>query len=700
MEEVNLQSDLENGSAAGESFGGATQTTLDTVDYDNDNDEEHFHDQLPSVEEYKTNMTGAAGPSSPLKLAEGEASPGGDEDDDAAIHDQLPTVEEYKASTGTVAQSADSGSSCKRKCFCTFFTILFVGLVASAIVIPIALTRDGEGSRVRLFSRRRKVVAYLADESISDKELLNTPGTPQYEAALWIADHDPLQMDLPGKDQPHYRFIERYVMALFFHATGGSGWRYNPNFLTGADVCDWNGVTLSANTGNPVFMGVTGCKELKTDDGASYRYVRDVFLFANRMAGTIPDEIGYLQRLEILSLFSNPGLTGELVNGMLDLVNLQDLELHYCAISGTIPPNIGKMQALTNLGLSNNLLVGSIPDSFFDLTSLQWLFLDDNILDANIEQFAKLSSLFGLYAEDAGLFGSLTGEMIDGWSNMYELDLSTNLLSGALPENIFDHPLMEIIDLHENEIGGSLPVVSTTNSNLMFLSLYSNQLTGTIPPSIGNMDSIVHFDVGLNQLVLPFPSEMGQLTTLRYLFTNNNNFADHDIPGFVQKLTSLRELSMKDNNLTGEIPASIANLRRLILLDLDRNKLNGSIPEEVSLLSNLAFLFLNRNQLTGTLPTAMTTMYSLSAVLLDGNNLSGNADVVCNDPLIELGYFSSDCLGPDEEFECSCCTVCCHDTNTTCNNFAWTLNLDAIWEYGHSRVRYTVDWDLLPEDNP
>jgi hypothetical protein len=271
------QSDLENGSTAEASIGGTTQTTLDTVDYYDKVDEEQVHDQLPSVEEYKTNMTGAAGPPSPLMArVDMGTTGGGGEDDDVMIHDQLPTVDEYKASNGIVTQAADSGSSCKRKCCCTLFAILFVGLIASAILIPVAMMRDGEGARVRLFSRRQKVVDYLVEHSISDEEKLNTPGTPQYEAALWIADHDTYQMDIP--DKPEDRFLERYVLALFYHATGGSRWRYNPNFMTGADVCDWNGETLSPNTANPIFMGVTGCKELITNDGVSKRYVRDIFL--------------------------------------------------------------------------------------------------------------------------------------------------------------------------------------------------------------------------------------------------------------------------------------------------------------------------------------------------------------------------------------------------------------------------------------
>jgi hypothetical protein len=267
------QSDVEHGRTTEGSVGGTTQTTLDTVDFDDD--DEQIHDQLPSVEEYKTNMTGAAGSPSPLASTASAFPERGDE----TVHDQLPSVEEYKAATGTVTQPANSSSGIsKRTCFCTLAALLFVGLIVSAIVIPIAVTQDGEGARLSLISRRKMVLDYLIRLNISDEDKLNTPGTPQYEAALWIADHDAYRMKIPDGDSPHNRFVERYALAVFFHSTGGPRWRYDANFLKPTDVCDWNGETLTRTTGLPVSLGVTGCKEVVEDDGSTQLYARDIFL--------------------------------------------------------------------------------------------------------------------------------------------------------------------------------------------------------------------------------------------------------------------------------------------------------------------------------------------------------------------------------------------------------------------------------------
>jgi hypothetical protein len=139
--------------------------------------------------------------------------------------------------------------------------------------------QDGEGARLSLIPRKQAVLDYLVRTGISDENLLKTPGTPQYEAALWIADHDAYRMKVPEGNSIDDRFLERYALAVFFHSTGGATqWRYDANFLQPTDICDWNGLTLSPKTGNPMVLGVTGCKEVVDASGTSQLYARDISL--------------------------------------------------------------------------------------------------------------------------------------------------------------------------------------------------------------------------------------------------------------------------------------------------------------------------------------------------------------------------------------------------------------------------------------
>ena len=72
--------------------------------------------------------------------------------------------------------------------------------------------------------------------------------------------------------------------------------------------------------------------------------------------------------------------------------------------------------------------------------------------------------------------------------------------------------------------------------------------------------------------------------------------------------------------------------------------------------------------------------------------------MICRDATINTTFFSADCGEPNPEIVCTCCHLCCHDSNATCNNFDWRVNLDGIWEYDFQRVVYSFSQNLLPSE--
>jgi Leucine-rich repeat (LRR) protein len=298
------------------------------------------------------------------------------------------------------------------------------------------------------------------------------------------------------------------------------------------------------------------------------------------LAGSIPSEIQFLHRITKFAVPFNVDIVGTLDGLGLDLEYLTDLELQYCGLTGNVPDWFGNLRSLTNLGLGNNMLGGSLPDSFFALTNLVLLGLDDNTLTGPIAPFAQLTNLESLYLEDNALSGEITTAMIDpGWMKMVELDLSTCLLDGPLPYNLWSIPNLEVVDLHGNDFVGPIPEIDSVHESLFFLALHENKLDWRIPESISNLPNLAHLDVSKNNLVLPFPSTMSQLTKLRYLFTGQNPFENHPIPTWLADMKTLRELSMKGNSITGNIPAFLGGLTSLQVLDLDMNQLEGVIPD-------------------------------------------------------------------------------------------------------------------------
>jgi hypothetical protein len=210
-----------------------------------------------------------------------------------------------------------------------------------------------------------------------------------------------------------------------------------------------------------------------------------------------------------------------------------------------------------------------------------------------------------------------------------------------------------------------------------------------------------HLDLSFNKLTGSVPDNLGSLTELRYLQTSSNNFTAHTMQDIdFSKLSNLHELAMKDNNLKGTIPDWIGEFTNLQLLDLDANQLTGVIPSWIGLLAGLDHLLLNRNKLTGTLPSQLGNLKGLNVLLLDGNSFGGNADVVCTK--FKPTFFISDCYpgpsGEAPEIQCNCCTECCLDSDTECNNGAWTSNVDPKWEYGYIRSKYTFSLDNAPAE--
>ncbi|MFC1722131.1 leucine-rich repeat domain-containing protein [Patescibacteria group bacterium] len=106
------------------------------------------------------------------------------------------------------------------------------------------------------------------------------------------------------------------------------------------------------------------------------------------------------------------------------------------------------------------------------------------------------------------------------------------------------------------------------------------------------------------------------------------------LPASVLSNTSLEELDISDNNLTGALPAEIRHLSNLRVLDASDNKMTG-VPAEVGQLSKLEVLDLSNNELTG-LPYELGNLKSLKTL-----DLSGNAYAEQDLEIIKNGLSSS-----------------------------------------------------------
>ena len=211
---------------------------------------------------------------------------------------------------------------------------------------------------------------------------------------------------------------------------------------------------------------------------------------------------------------------------------------------------------------------------------------------------------------------------VDGEGRVIELDLTRNLLSGAIPVELGNLVNLEVLGLSNNQLSGPIPAELGRLTSLELLNLARNQLSGPIPVELGNLVNLEALVLSDNQLNGPIPAELGRLTNLEGLFLFRNELSG-PIPAELSELSNLRRLSLSGNRLSGPIPVQLSELSNLEELSLFRNELSGPIPAELSELSNLRRLSLSVNQLSGPIPVELGELANLSVLNLRNNQLSG-----------------------------------------------------------------------------
>ena len=96
------------------------------------------------------------------------------------------------------------------------------------------------------------------------------------------------------------------------------------------------------------------------------------------------------------------------------------------------------------------------------------------------------------------------------------------------------------------------------------------------------------------------------------------------------------QLTIYDNNLTGELPAAVCELERLHTLHLSFNKLSGALPDGLGKCRALQNLWVKGNKLTGRLPGPVATLPALEYLDVHANDLSGPLPAVWDAPKLKI----------------------------------------------------------------
>lgn len=150
------------------------------------------------------------------------------------------------------------------------------------------------------------------------------------------------------------------------------------------------------------------------------------------------------------------------------------------------------------------------------------------------------------------------------------------------------------------------------------------------------VSSVLGYDISMNKIVLVgflailmtgctiyrAPDSRTSLPTpvKQEAVVNLSNQGLTQLPNSVLKSTSIVNLDISHNRLTGSLPGEIRFLSQLKVLKADHNQMTG-VPAEVGQLTNLEELDLAYNQLTG-LPYELGNLQHLKLLRLTGNAYS------------------------------------------------------------------------------
>ena len=172
--------------------------------------------------------------------------------------------------------------------------------------------------------------------------------------------------------------------------------------------------------------------------------------------------------LKILDLTRN-SIAGEVPQWLCQSSALQMLLLGSNALSGGLhewlTSTAAKLNELTTLTLDNNPGVHGPGADWPGLERLESL---RNIRIANAGSFGDfpvplpLPNLHTFHAPNAGLTGTLPGDMFDTAPALQRLDLSGNLLAGAIPSSVSTHAVLTHLFLSDNAFDGTFPALPAT----------------------------------------------------------------------------------------------------------------------------------------------------------------------------------------------------------------------------------------------
>ncbi|CAN6177845.1 unnamed protein product [Urochloa humidicola] len=369
--------------------------------------------------------------------------------------------------------------------------------------------------------------------------------------------------------------------------------------------------------------------------------LKSLLLDTNNFTGAYPAaEISELAGLEVLTLANNPFAAAPVPVELGKLANLTYLWMDNMSLTGEIPEAFSGLTELTLIGLSRNELTGAIPTWMLQHRKLQRLYLYINNLSGELPSNVTATSLVELDVSTNRLTGVIP-EALGDLKNLTFLGLYQNRLTGVIPPSIGLLPRLNDIEIYDNQLSGELPPELDKHSPLGNVEVCNNNLSGTLPETLcanGKLYNIVAFK---NSFSGELPVNLGDCVTINNLMLYNNRFSG-EFPAKIWSFQGLTTVMIQNNSFTGTLPAEIStNISRiemgnnmfsgsiptsatqLQVFHAENNRIAGELPADMSKLANLTDFSLPGNRITGSIPASIKLLQNLNSLNMSTNRLSG-----------------------------------------------------------------------------
>ncbi|XP_057975359.1 uncharacterized protein At4g06744-like [Malania oleifera] len=202
-----------------------------------------------------------------------------------------------------------------------------------------------------------------------------------------------------------------------------------------------------------------------------------------------------------------------------------------------------------------------------------------------------------LFHANSNGFAGTVSPAVSHLPYLYELDLSNNKLSGQFPAAVVGMTGLSFLDIRFNLFAGPVPPEIFTQNDLNFLFINNNEFTQNLPDDLGS-SHFIYVALANNKFSGPIPRTISEaLSTVTEILLLNNSLSGC-LPYEIGLLKEATVLDAGNNRLTGPLPFSLGCLEKAEQLNFAGNLLYGAVPELLCALGSLVNLSLSDNYFT------------------------------------------------------------------------------------------------------